>query len=105
VLAFGGAYYKGRVDGIDIQAGRNAKVQEIIDSTRVAAIEAAAQEIAKIEVKHVTIRQNLQKEIVKEPVYLECKHTPDGLRYLNQALTNSKEPAASGVVPGPSPAN
>lgn len=51
--------------------------------------EGAAKEIAKIEVKNVTIKQKLEREIHEKPVYRDCKHTPDGLRLINDALTGS----------------
>lgn len=48
---------------------------------------ATASEISKIEIVNTTIRQELEREIRIEKVYLECKHTDDTVRLLNAILT------------------
>lgn len=64
--------------------------------------EAVAAAIAKIEVRHTTIRQIAEKEIIREERYRECVHTPAVLRLLNNALENrdTGEGVDSGSVPG-----
>lgn len=52
-----------------------------------AALSAVAEELAKLEVKHVTIRQEVQREVIEKPVYRDCKHDSDGLRLINEAIT------------------
>ncbi len=64
-----------------------------------AALKAAAEAIAKIEVKSETIIRPLRTEIRTNTVYRECKHSDDSVRNLNALITGT-EPAASGVVPG-----
>lgn len=62
-----------------------------------AALQAAADAIAKIEVKSETIVQPLRTEIRTNTVYADCRHTPSGLRYLNDLIEStggSKLPAA-----------
>lgn len=102
VGSVGGAYFFGRSDGGELEKAKAAEIQEVVNAAKEGMISAAAKAISEIEVKHVTIRQQLEKEVVEKPVYRECRHTPDGLRYLNQALTNSDEPAPSDLVPTPS---
>ncbi len=87
------AFFSGSVAGWKINTWKH-------DSERVAAKEAAeltikatAKELAKLEVKHVTIRQTLEKEIHEKTIYRDCKHTDDGLRVLNSALSESSDPA------------
>lgn len=60
-----------------------------------------AQAIAAIEVKHVTVRQQLETEIREKPVYRDCVADDRVLELVNQAITGA-EPAGGGVVPGTS---
>lgn len=63
--------------------------------------QAVADNVSKIKVERVTIQQEVRREIVKEPVYVDCRNTPDGLRLINEALTG-REPgsADSGELSG-----
>ena len=82
--AFTGGYVKGRSD-----ANSNcSEARMLILEAAQAAQKAAAQEIAKIEIRHTTIRQKVQREVLEKPVYRTCNHSPDGLRLVNQALSN-----------------
>ena len=101
LAAIGASYLKGRTDGTDIERGKHAEAQELVNQAREAMIQSAAEAIAKIEVKHVTIRQRLDTEIREVPVYSGCRHSPDGLRLVNEALTNGKESSADRVLPEP----
>lgn len=94
-----GAYVKGRYDGNEICEASTLREERIAVQARDEALRVTAKAISEIEVKNVTIRQTLEREIREKPVYLECKHTPDGLRLVNAAITNqlvgdSKLPAA-----------
>lgn len=57
-----------------------------------------AGEISKIKVENKTILQRMEREIVKEPVYLDCRHTDDGLRAVNDALRAKTDTAANNRV-------
>lgn len=72
--------------GIKWEAGEVAKREQGKAEARQEALSAAAREIAKIDVKRVTIRQPLEREVHEKVVYRDCVHTPDGLLRLNQAL-------------------
>ena len=64
------------------------------------ALRAAAEAIAKIEVKSEHIIQPLRTEIRTNTVYRDCRHSDDSLRNLN-ALITGEEPAGGVVVPTP----
>lgn len=81
------------------------KDAELIQNAALAAQTAASQAIAKIEVKHVTIRQNLEKELTHDVVYRDCVASPRVLELTNQALTGIPDTPADSVVPVPEPIN
>ena len=64
-----------------------------------AALRAAAEAIARIEVKSETHIQPVRTEIRTNTVYRDCQHSPDSLRHLNSLITG-EEPAGGGVPSG-----
>lgn len=95
VLATGGAYIKGRGDGAAISRADQAEVLELARKVRDDAQRGAAEAIAAIDIKHVTVRQTLEKEIHEKPVYRDCRHDAGSLQRINTAITG-REPAAPG---------
>lgn len=81
------AYAAGRYDGNTISEGVAAREERVAQVAQEAASKATAGEIAKMEIKNVTIRQTLQREVIREPVYRDCKHTDIGMQLVNEALT------------------
>lgn len=77
------------------QDQRDAKVVELANK-------GAADAIAKIQVRNVTTKQILEREIQTNTVYADCKHSPDGLRTLNEAITGRPQPVSARPVPGAS---
>ena len=67
-----------------------------------AALKAAAEAIAKIEVKSERIIQPLRTEIRTNTVYRDCRHSDDSLRNLNSLITGA-EPAGNSRMPGTDP--
>lgn len=62
-----------------------------------AAASAAAAAINRIEVKHVTVTQALQREVIDRPVYRDCRSGPDAVSLFNSTIpAGSAEPAAGG---------
>ena len=57
-------------------------------------LSASASQIAKIRIVNTTIKQELEREIRMEPVYIDCRHSDDTKRMLDAILTGS-EPAES----------
>lgn len=65
-----------------------------------AALKAAAEAIAKIEVKSEHIIQPLRTEIRTNTVYRDCRHSDDSLRNLNSLITGSEpQSTGGGIVP------
>ena len=85
-LLTGGAYIKGRQDGNAIARADQAEVIELARKVRDDAQRGAAEAIAKIEIKHTTVRAAVEKEIHEKLVYRECRHTDYALRRINSAL-------------------
>jgi hypothetical protein len=102
VLAIGGgSYVKGRNDGKHLEQAEQLTQAAIREETREMAIQAAAEQIAKISIVNKTIYARATREVIEKPVYRECLHTDDGLHAVNDALANRQtEPAGAGKLPG-----
>lgn len=97
-------YFYGRSDGANIERARQATAEDFARKSGEAAAAKAVEAIGKLEIKHVTIRQNAEREVIREPVYRDCVHTPDGLRSVNEALTSQPgNPYRDSGVPVPEP--
>jgi predicted RNase H-like nuclease len=100
VAGLGGSYVKGRSDGKAIEQAEQLTQAAIRDETLKTAQEGAAAEIAKIEVKHVTTRQQLETRIVEKPVYRDCVADDSVFALTNEAITGQPAAASDRVVPG-----
>lgn len=96
-----GAYVKGRDDGKELQIATQSKLEDAVKAGAAAAADTAASAILGISIKQVTIKQRTEHETSTVPVYAECHHSPDGLRSVNDALTNTAGvgPASGGQLP------
>jgi hypothetical protein len=100
-LSIGYAGYTGIDYGKAQVIAEQAKLDEAIKKTREAAIEGAAQAIAANKPINQTIVQKVQREIQTNTVYAECRHSVDGLRGVNEALTGKPgKPAGDNKLPG-----
>ncbi len=100
LLAVGGAYIKGRSDGGAIARADQAEVLELARQVRDDAQRGAAEAIAKIEIKHTTVRAAVEREVHEKLVYRECVHSADQLQRINAAITGREpQPAGSGKLP------
>lgn len=88
--------------GRDVEQGTQALAERTAAAATKAATDATAEAISKIEVQRVEITQPVVREVRTNTVYAECRHTPDGVRGLNAALTGRAEPAGRGVMPAAS---
>lgn len=91
LLALGGAwlasvagagwwsYAAGRDAEIAAQAREDRAVQHAVD----AAASAAAAAIGKITMKNVTVRQEIEREVLTREVFRDCRSGPDAVRMLN----------------------
>lgn len=100
VLAAGAGGFK---LGADHEIAAKAREEKHIAEAVTAANKASAEAIAKIKIVNKTIQNEVQREVQNNVVYRDCKHTPDGLRLLNEAITGSKS-AGDSKLPRVDPA-
>lgn len=104
LIAIGGAFGYGVHVGKDSEIAAQARAADAETRAMNAAAVAIANGIADIQVKQVTIRQEVEHDVRTNTIYRECHHSVDGLRDLNAALTNTV-PAGGGGVPTPDAAH
>lgn len=100
VLLIGGGYAKGRWDGHALGVSDSEHVALIAEQAAYAGQLGAAREIAKLEVKHVTVQRKIERETREVPVYRDCVHQPDGVRIVNDALENRPLTVGDSKLPG-----
>lgn len=98
-LSFASGTWYGTGLGEDREFAKRAREEAIVTKAGEAAQLAAAGEIAKIKPRNITIRQELDREIQTRVEYRDCRHGPDGLRLINEALTGRAESADGGQLP------
>lgn len=84
-LSLGGAGWYGFGLGYDRHVAEEAKDKDAADKVRKEALSAAADAIAKIDVKNVTIQGKVIERIRTETVYSDCVHSPDTWALIQQA--------------------
>ncbi len=95
-----GAYLKGGHDARNAMTSDIAREEKIAQTAYDAAQRATAEEIAKIKIRNVTVRQELEKEIIREPSDPDCRLSGRALELLNEQLQGPpREPADSGELP------
>jgi hypothetical protein len=100
----GGAFFYGQGIGKDSQIAKEADIKTAIADTRQAALEGAADGIAKSKVRSTIIQGRVETIVRDNVVYRECAHAPDGLRNVNEALSGRPGRPGDSVVPGTDPA-
>jgi len=102
LVAVMGAGWGGFRLGVDHQKATDADRQEDVRRAGEEAGKLAANAIAKMKPLQTTIQQEIQREILNNTVYVDCRHSPDGLRLLNAALTGGRaERTGGGQLPPP----
>jgi hypothetical protein len=96
ILAAGAGGFK---LGADHELAAQAREDKHVAAAIQAANTASAEAIAGIKVANTTIHQGLQREIRTNTIYAECKHSPVGLRNINDALA-APRPASDRKLPG-----
>lgn len=94
--AVAGAYLQGRSDGRAVCQAEDARDQRVVALATEAAASATAAEIARIRVNHVTVRQEVEREVRENVVYRDCSHGVDQLHRINAALTGASAPQPAG---------
>jgi hypothetical protein len=107
VGALGGAYWQGRQDGRAAELATAVREQQLVATAADKAASAAAEAIARIKVRHVTIRQEAEREIQTRVEYRDCRHSPEQLQRLNAAIAGAggPDPAGGGQLPAPGAAD
>lgn len=101
VLAAGGAYWQGRQDGRAAVEAEAAREERLVAAAVDQAASAAASAIARISVRHTTIRQEAEREIQTRVEYRDCRHGPEQLQRINAALSDQAipQPPGGGQLP------
>lgn len=102
VLALGASHTWAYVKGGTARENSILAEQKRQDELVAKVQQTTAQQIAAIEVKHITVRQQLETEIREKPVYRDCVASDRVLDLVNQAITGA-ESASGSVVPGVGP--
>jgi hypothetical protein len=101
VSSVGYAGYTGIDYGETKAKAEQTKLDDAVKKTREAAIEGAALAIAANKPINQTIVQKVQREIQTNTIYTECRHTANGLRGVNEALTGKPSlPPSDSKLPG-----
>lgn len=89
--------------GRDVVESRHAAIALAESKARDQALQAAAEAIAKIEIKQQTIVKKVQHEVQTNTVYRDCVVPADGVRLLNDAISGKAQggPASGGGVQPP----
>lgn len=104
VAGVAGVFFYGVEVGQDRELARQKRAEDVATAAVAARDLQVGDLLSKIEVKNVEVTQPVIREVRTRTVYAECKHTPDGLRAVNNAITGRAEPAGGGVVPPAKPA-
>ena len=100
-LSFLAGTWYGTGLGEDKEFAKRAREDALVQKAGEAAQQSAAAAIAQLKPRNVTIRQEIEREIQTRTEYRDCRHGPDGLRSINEALTGIRaEPVGGGQLPG-----
>lgn len=101
-IAGGGLYLEGKKSGRNEQIAKQATIDQVAAEFERKVAHVTAQAISKIEVKNVTVRQQLEREVLTREVFRDCRSGPAAVGLLNGSPGIAAEPAESaggGVVP------
>jgi len=99
-LSFAAGTWYGTGLGEDREYAKRAREDALVTQVRETSERAAADAIAKIKPRNVTIQQEIQREIETRTEYRDCRHGPGGMQLINEALTGRPQPAGGGQLPG-----
>lgn len=85
--------------GVDHEVAGQVRAEKLVADAKQEMLNAAAQVIATIKPKYTTIHQELEREIRTETVYADCRHGPNGLRLVNQALNGGAVATGDSKLP------
>ncbi|WUR11929.1 hypothetical protein E7V67_019815 [[Empedobacter] haloabium] len=99
-----GAFWYGTGVGRDGEIAKQSAVDKATVETRKLAMEGAADAISKIVVRNTTVQGRVETIVRDNPVYRDCRHDPDQLRNINEAITGRAGATGDSVVSGADPA-
>ena len=106
VLLWLGSLWAAYDHGRSSQAGAEALAERTATAAVAAAAQTTAEALAKLEVQRVEITQPVLREVREHVVYRDCRHTDNGLRGVNAALTGDiPESTGDGELPASAPAH
>lgn len=85
-IAYNLGYKAGETSGVASALNTQTIAAQAANSASNAAIEA----IKGIRIENKYITKQLDTVVKTEPVYIDCKHTPDAVRLLDSALSGSR---------------
>lgn len=85
--------------GVDREVSKRVSQEQIVRDTREAAQQGAADAIAKINVKNVTINRKLETEVRDKLVFRDCRSGDVGVRLYNSAISDGAVALGGGVLP------
>ena len=85
-LSVGAAGLYGMKLGKDSKEAAAAREERLVREATDKTLTLTAEAIAKIEVKHVTVTQKLQKEVFSREVFRECVSGPEPVRLFNSTI-------------------
>jgi len=100
VLLAVAAFFYGQEVGEDAALAKQKTIEDVAEAVYDKAQQGAADAIAKLKPRNVTIRQELEREIQTNTVYRECRVPATGVRLANEALAGGAEPVGGGQLPG-----
>lgn len=87
--------------GVSHTIAQQKKTEDLVRQVQDATTKAAADAIAKIKPRNVTIQQEVRREVETNTVYRDCRVPASGVRLANEALTGRPQPGpAGGELPG-----
>jgi hypothetical protein len=102
-VSLAGASYWAYGAGQDKEIAAQARESKASVQAAEIAARVSAEAIAKIEVRNVTVRQALEREVITRDIYRDCRTGPDAVRLLN-STTGIAQPAAQPASGGKLPA-
>ena len=84
--ACAGSFFYGVGVGKDSIIAQEAKAEQLLTQAVDRVLVGTAEAINKIEVKHVTVKQQLQREVIEREVFRDCRSGPESVRLFNSTL-------------------
>ena len=100
-----GAFFYGQRVGADHEIAASARDDKIATEANEAAARAVASAVARIDVKQVTIRQELEREVHEKVVFRDCHSGDNAVRMLNSLPAVAPSAAGSGELPASGPSH